>query len=184
VRVNVRLVAATHRDLAKMAAEGQYRSDLYYRLHVFPVRLPPLRERQGDIPLLVRHFVRKYAQRLHRPIESVAAATMAVLKRYSWPGNVRELEHLIERAVILAQGTELHLPADQLLPAAPEPAAPVAGPALTPGTLQSAERELILRALEECRWVIGGASGAAARLGLKRTTLLSRMEKLGIRRPQ
>ncbi len=184
VHVNVRLVAATHRDLARMAAEGQYRSDLYYRLHVFPVRLPALRERQGDIPVLVRHFVRKYAQRLHKPIESVAAATMAVLKQYSWPGNVRELEHLIERAVILAQGTELHLPADQLLPAAPKPAAPVAGPAPTPGTLQSAERELILRTLQECRWVIGGSNGAAARLGLKRTTLLSRMDKLGIRRPK
>jgi len=175
-RVDVRLVAATNRDLARMVAEGRFRNDLYYRLHVFPLTLPPLRERPEDIPLLVRHFVEQHSRRLNKRIASIPAEAMAALTRYPWPGNVRELSNFIERSVLLSPGNELRVAAADLKPiAAPE----------TDGaaTLAEAEREHILAVLRETRWRIGGPSGAAARLGLKRTTLQSKMRKLGIARP-
>jgi formate hydrogenlyase transcriptional activator len=190
IKVNVRLVAATHRNLAQMVKEGKFRSDLYYRLHVFPIHLPPLRERREDIPELVQHFVRLFAKRFGKAIETIPTETMGALERYPWPGNIRELEHLIERAVILTSGSELRVPlADLVAVPMPEtPTAPVAPlatrtPAARP-TLKESERDLICRTLEECGWVVGGPNGAAARLDMKRTTLLSRMKKLGISRSQ
>jgi formate hydrogenlyase transcriptional activator len=175
-RVDVRLVAATNRDLAQMVAEGRFRSDLYYRLHVFPLTLPPLRERPEDIPHLVRHFVAQHARRLNKRIDAVPPEAMAALTRYPWPGNVRELSNFIERSVLLSPGTELRVAAGDLKAVA----APEADGA---ATLADAEREHILAVLRETRWRIGGPSGAAARLGLKRTTLQSKMRKLGISRP-
>jgi formate hydrogenlyase transcriptional activator len=180
IKVDVRLVAATHRDLGRMVADGRFRADLYYRLHVFPIRLPPLRERRDDIPALVWHFARHFARRTGKRIESIPAETMARLREYDWPGNVRELEHLVERAVILSTGPELKVPRLEL----------VSVPGSSPGTrlnagtpLRDAERELIYRTLEQCHWRVGGPTGAAARLGMKRTTLLSRMKKLDLQRP-
>jgi formate hydrogenlyase transcriptional activator len=182
IKVNVRLVAATHRNLTKLVSEGKFRSDLYYRLHVFPVHLPALRERRGDIPELVRHFVGMFARRFGKRIDAIPGELMTALEQYSWPGNVRELEHLIERAVILTGGSELRVPLADLTLTPPQPG-PVTAPTGTqPPTLRDSERELIGRALADCGWVIGGPRGAAARLGLKRTTLLSRMKKLGISR--
>ncbi|HEX4613287.1 MAG TPA: sigma 54-interacting transcriptional regulator, partial [Urbifossiella sp.] len=189
IRVNVRLVAATHRNLSKLVAEGKFRPDLFYRLHVFPVHLPPLRERPGDIPELVRHFVGVFARRLGRAYDPLPESTLAALAAYPWPGNVRELQHLVERAVILSAGPELRIPLGELAAvAAPEssalpsiPSTPPAAP--RPPTLKEAEREMIARALEASNGVIGGPSGAAARLGLKRTTLISRMHKLGLGKP-
>lgn len=175
IRVDVRLVAATNRDLAQMVADKQFRSDLYYRLNVFPVTLPPLRERPEDIPSLVRYFAQKYARRMSKRIETIPAETMTALTQYYWPGNIRELENLIERSVILSRGADLHVPLGELK--APAAAAPNG---VT--TLEAAEREHILRVLRETNWVIGGSSGAAARLGMKRTTLQSKMRKLGISR--
>jgi formate hydrogenlyase transcriptional activator len=181
IKVDVRLVAATHRDLAKMVAEGKFRSDLYYRLHVFPVHIPALRERREDIPGLVRHFVALFARRFGKKIDTIPSGTMAALESYSWPGNVRELEHLIERAVILTPGSELRVPMGDIAP--PGSPAPHAAPVSPqPVTLRENVRELILRTLDECGWVVGGPHGAAARLGVKRTTLLSRMKKLGLER--
>ncbi|MBI4400239.1 MAG: sigma 54-interacting transcriptional regulator [Nitrospirae bacterium] len=177
IRVDIRLLAATNRDLAQMVADKQFRSDLYYRLNVFPIVSPPLRERQEDIPLLVRYFAQKFARRMNRHIETIPTETMTALSRYHWPGNVRELENLIERAVILSQGTDLHVPLAELKAAAREGTQPVT-------TLEAAEREHIVRALQAVKWVIGGPSGAAAKLGMKRTTLQSKMQKLGIARPQ
>jgi formate hydrogenlyase transcriptional activator len=172
----VRVVAATNRDLTRMVEDRLFRSDLYYRLNVFPIVVPPLRERAEDIPLLVRYFAQKHARRMDRRIESIPSEEMEALTRYSWPGNVRELENLIERAVILSRGPTLHVPLPEIRPASDgSPASAV--------TLEAAEREHILRALHETRWVIAGASGAAARLGMKRTTLQSRLAKLGISRP-
>jgi formate hydrogenlyase transcriptional activator len=183
IKVNVRLVAATHRNLAKMVADGKFRSDLYYRLHVFPVHLPPLRERREDIPELVRHFVALFARRFGKKIDAIPAEALEALERYPWPGNIRELEHLIERAVILTPGGELRVPLADLV-AVPLPDLPPSLPAQpTHPTLKESERELIRRTLDECDWVVGGPSGAAARLGLKRTTLLSRMKTLGLSRP-
>ncbi len=175
-RVDVRLIAATNRDLARMVAEGQFRSDLYYRLNVFPILMPPLRERREDIPLLVRYFVQQLARRLNRRIESIATEDLNALVRYSWPGNIRELQNVIERAVLLATGPVLHvsLGEEQLVPAQPD-AAPV--------TLADAEREHILGALREANWVLGGPNGAAQRLGMKRSTLHWKMKKLNINRP-
>jgi PAS domain S-box-containing protein len=175
IPVNVRLVAATNRDLAKMAAEGQFRSDLYYRLRVFPVTVPPLRERRDDIPLLARYFVNTHSKRMGRHIETIPKETMDTLVKWHWPGNVRELENFIERSVILSQGPILHAPLAELeiLEAQPE---------VLNQDLESAEREHILRVLRDCRGMIGGRSGAAERLGLKRTTLNSKMKKLGIKR--
>ncbi|MBI1765248.1 MAG: sigma 54-interacting transcriptional regulator [Acidobacteria bacterium] len=175
-RVDVRLIAATNRDLAQMAAENRFRSDLYYRLKVFPITIPPLRERPEDIPLLVRFFANKFAGRMKKQIKTIPAEAVAALQRYHWPGNIRELENMIERAVILTSGAELEISLADLK-AAPPPvdATPIA-------TLEDAERQHILRALEESAWVISGPQGAAARLGMKRTTLNSRMQKLGIAR--
>lgn len=174
IRVEARAVAATNRDLAQMVEERLFRSDLYYRLNVFPIRVPPLRERPADIPRLVRYFVQKYARQMDKRIETIPAEQMEALTRYHWPGNVRELQNLIERAVILCRGRVLHVPLAELK-------SPTEEPAIT--TLEAAEREYILRALREANWVVGGPQGAAARLGMKRTTLQSRMAKLGIARP-
>ena len=183
IKVDVRLVAATHRNLAKMVAEGKFRSDLFYRLHVFPIPIPPLRDRSEDIPNLVRHFVKLFARRFGKKIEAIPRETMEALERYPWPGNVRELEHLIERAVILSPGGELRVPLMELVPTV---AADSTGAAFhhVPPTLRENERDLIRRTLEDCGWVVGGPEGAASRLGMKRTTLASRIKKLGLHRPK
>jgi transcriptional regulator with GAF, ATPase, and Fis domain len=177
-QVDVRLVAATNRDLEEMVNHGQFRSDLYYRLNVFPVQLPPLRERREDIPALVSHFVERFGRRMGREIDKIPPETMSALSSYQWPGNIRELQNLIERAVILSN--------DGVLPN-PLPAAGTRGIAIASAapviTLKDSERTLILRTLEEVRWIIGGPKGAAAKLGLKRTTLIHKMQKLGISRP-
>jgi len=179
IRVDTRLVAATNADLAQKVADNQFRIDLYYRLNVFPLVIPPLRERREDIPLLVRYFVQKYAQRMKKPIDTIPVKAMIALTEYHWPGNVRELENFIERAVILSRGAELQLPLAELKQRSKVvPVAPLDGVL----TLEHAEREHIVRALGETNWVIGGPTGAAARLGMKRTTLQSRMRKLGIAR--
>jgi formate hydrogenlyase transcriptional activator len=177
IRVNVRLIAATNRDLGRMVAEKQFRSDLYYRLNVFPLTVPSLRERPEDVPVLVRYFAQKFARRMNKQIETIPTDAMTALSRYHWPGNIRELENLIERAVILSQRSELQVPLAELKSPATEAMQPVT-------TLEDAEREHIVRALQAARWVIGGPSGAAAKLGMKRTTLQSKMQKLGIARPQ
>ena len=158
-----------------MMAAGQFRSDLFYRLSVFPITLPTLRERREDIPLLVRYFVKQHARRLKRSIDSIPTEAMTALSAYPWPGNVRELENFIERSVLLSPGPTLRVAADELK-------APIE-PVNPDGTLARAERDHILHALEQTNWVVGGRSGAAAKLGMKRTTLISRMEKLGISRP-
>jgi formate hydrogenlyase transcriptional activator len=176
VKVDIRLVTATNRDLGQMIANREFREDLFYRLNVFPIPLPPLRERREDIPQLVRYFTQKYARRMNRRIETIPSEAMEALVNWNWPGNVRELENFIERAVILTRGSALHVPLAELRNGA-EAAAP--GGLVT---LQESEREHILRALRECKWAVGGPAGAAARLGLKRTTLQSRMKKLGITR--
>jgi formate hydrogenlyase transcriptional activator len=178
IKVDVRLVAATNRDLARMVAEGTFRADLYYRLNVFPVVLPPLRERPEDIPRLVRHFTQRFARRMGRRIETIPSAVMDALVRYPWPGNVRELQNVIERAVILSPGPSLQVPAGDLQPAATQAPVPT-GAAVT---LADAEREHILSALHETDWVVGGPKGAAARLGMKRSLLYWKMKKLGISR--
>jgi formate hydrogenlyase transcriptional activator len=178
IQVDVRLVAATNRDLARMVADGRFREDLYYRLNVFPVVLPPLRERPDDIPRLVRHFTQQFARRMGRRIETIPSAVMEALVRYPWPGNVRELQNVIERAVILSAGLSLQVPPGDLQSAAKQAAAPA--PAAV--TLADAEREHILGALRETGWVLGGPEGAAARLGMKRSTLYKKMKKLGISR--
>jgi PAS domain S-box-containing protein len=175
IPVNVRLVAATNRDLAKMVAEGQFRSDLYYRLRVFPILLPPLRERREDIPLLVRYFVDRHARKLYKKIETIPEETMRALTRWDWPGNIRELENFIERAVILSKGPALRPPLGEL--EMPQETSPIRD-----SSLEATEREHILRVLRETRGKIGGSDGAAARLGLIRTTLNSKMKKLGIER--
>ena len=180
IKVDVRLVAATHRDLAKMVADGRFREDLYYRLNVFPVVLPPLRERPDDIPRLVRHFTQRFARRMGRRIETIPSAVMDALVRYPWPGNVRELQNVIERAVILSPGPSLQVPSGDLQPAATQAPVPTAAAV----TLADAEREHILSALRETGWVVGGPKGAAARLGMKRSTLFKKMQKLGISRPE
>jgi formate hydrogenlyase transcriptional activator len=179
-RVDVRLIAATNRDLEQMIADGLFRQDLYYRLNVFPVQVPALRDRPEDIPALAQHFLDKFARPLKRHIMSIPTATMAALQRSFWPGNIRELEHLIERAVILSSGPELNVPLADLQPTSPRGAA---GASAATGKLRNAERELILGALRKSRGVIGGPNGAAADLGLRRTTLQSKMRKLGITRP-
>jgi len=175
IRVDTRVVAATNRDLSTMVAERQFRSDLFYRLNVFPIRVPPLRERSGDIPLLTRFFAQMYSRRLNRNIETIPTETMDALIRYPWPGNVRELENMIERAVILSPGTVLRVPLAELQSMVEAVPASV-------GTMEQMEREHILQALRASRWRLSGPQGAAARLGLKRTTLQSRMKKLGIAR--
>jgi len=176
-RVDVRVVAATNADLAPMVAEKKFRSDLYYRLNVFPIGLPALRERRDDIPCLVRHFANKYARRMEKRIERVSRKTMEVLCRHTWPGNIRELQNLMERAVLLSPGTTLQVPLTEI-PTVFELASAYDGSAL-----EQVERELILRALRESNWVVGGTSGAAARLRLNRTGLAYKMKKFGISRP-
>jgi formate hydrogenlyase transcriptional activator len=181
IRVDVRLVAATNRDLAAMVAEKQFRSDLYYRLNVFPIVNPPLRDRRDDIGALVRYFTQKFARRMNKRIESIPTEAMATLSGYAWPGNIRELENLIERAVIVSRGSRLEVPLAELEQAGKATAAIEAPRRLT--TLEEAEREHIRGALHEANWQVGGPSGAAVRLGMKRTTLQSKMAKLGIERP-
>ncbi|HET7441530.1 MAG TPA: sigma 54-interacting transcriptional regulator, partial [Terriglobales bacterium] len=176
IRVNVRLIAATNRDLARSVADRQFRSDLYYRLRVFPIHMPPLRERRKDIPQLVRYFVQKFARRMNKQIDTIASETMSTLTNWDWPGNIRELENFTERSVILTQGSILRPPLAELIEASEIMA--------QSATLESAEREHIGRILKETRGVISGANGAAAKLGLKRTTLQSKMQKLGISREQ
>jgi transcriptional regulator with GAF, ATPase, and Fis domain len=175
-KVDVRLVAATNRDLAEMVSKREYRSDLYYRLNVFPLTLPPLRERREDIPALVAHFIDMFSRRISKEIDQVPDETIAALCAYHWPGNIRELQNLVERAVILADNGVLPNP----LPAVVEQHAIV--PVVPPTTLKDSERALILETLGQVGWVIGGARGAAAKLGVKRTTLIHKMKKLGISR--
>jgi formate hydrogenlyase transcriptional activator len=175
-KVNVRLVAATNRDLEKMTETREFRSDLYYRLNVFPIRIPPLRERQEDIPVLVRYFAENFARQMQKPLESIPAETMSRLQKWHWPGNVRELENLIERAVILSTGTALQVPLPDLKLSSmnsalqPTPAA------------DETDRNRIIKILRETRGVLAGPNGAASRLGVKRTTLQYKMKKLGITR--
>ena len=174
-RANVRLIAATNKDLAKLVAQNQFRSDLYYRLNVFPIPIPPLRHRSGDIPLLVTHFVGIYSERMNKQIAWIPREAMEALIRHSWPGNVRELQNFIERSVILTSGNVLRPPLDSLKPAAETES-------LRAITLEDAEREHICKTLEQTRWVIAGHKGAAERLGIKRSTLYFRMQRLGISR--
>jgi formate hydrogenlyase transcriptional activator len=197
IKVDVRLVAATHRDLAQMVADGRFRSDLYYRLNVFPLVLPPLRERPDDIPRLVRHFTQRFARRMGRRIDTIPSVVLEALVRYPWPGNVRELQNVIERAVILSPGPTLHAPLGDLEAGSQKSQArgqkPVSEdspltsdsqPPTSARTLADAEREHILAALHETGWVLGGPKGAAARLGMKRSTLHWKIKKLGISRPE
>jgi formate hydrogenlyase transcriptional activator len=199
IKVDVRVVAATNQDLAKQVAERTFRSDLYYRLNVFPIQIPALRERREDVPLLVRYFVQKFSRRLNKVVEYVPADAMTALANYSWPGNVRELENFIERAVLLSPGKELRIPISELLNEPESPSTPrssyrtvvsptadnsdEAAASASISTLEQAEREHILRALQQTQWRIGGPKGAAALLDMKRTTLQARMRKLNIRRP-
>ncbi len=188
IPVNVRLIAATNQDLHQKSLDREFRSDLYYRLNVFPILIPPLRERPEDIPLLAKHFTQKISRCMNRNIDSISAEGMRLLSQLPWPGNVRELENVIERAVILSQGNTLHLPLEKLrhyLPA--EPPAPVRTPRSAPAMItppvpehDDAERERIIQVLRETNGIVAGPRGAAARLGLKRSTLLSRMQRLGI----
>jgi transcriptional regulator with GAF, ATPase, and Fis domain len=175
-QVDVRLVAATNRDLAEMVKRGEFRSDLYYRLNVFPLMLPPLRARREDIPALVTHFVELLGRQLSRQIKHIPPETMCELSSYHWPGNIRELQNLVERAVILSDFGVLPNP----LPAAGTQPVAASPPATT---LKDSERSVILHTLKATAWVIGGPNGAAAKLGLKRTTLICKMQKLGIYRP-
>jgi formate hydrogenlyase transcriptional activator len=174
-QVNIRLVAATNRNLASMVKRGEFRSDLYYRLNVFPIPLPPLRERREDIPALVEHFVEIYSRRMDRRIDHISAETMSALASYQWPGNIRELQNFIERSVIVSSGSGLLAPLASLQAGAETET-------LEPTTLEDVEREHIRKILEQTRWVVAGPNGAAARLGIKRSTLYFRMQKLGISR--
>jgi formate hydrogenlyase transcriptional activator len=176
MKVNVRVIAATNRDLEKEVREGRFRSDLFYRLKVFPIHLPALRERQQDIPLLVSYFVKKFSGTMRKKVESVSAGALEMLKSYPWPGNIRELEHVIERAVILSQGSELEL--GDWMPKSTD----TVGAGLL-GTIEDLERNYVLRALNHTNWRVSGEKGAASILGLKPTTLEARMKKLGISRP-
>jgi formate hydrogenlyase transcriptional activator len=176
LHVDIRLIVATNRDLAQMVENREFRSDLYYRLNIFPILVPPLRERPEDIPPLVAHFTDKYARRMDKRINKIPPETMATLQRYHWPGNVRELQNFVERATIVTSGPTLQAPLAELRQASREVQRKT-------HTLADSEREEILRALREAQWTLGGPGGAAERLGLKRTTLFYRMRKLGITRP-
>jgi formate hydrogenlyase transcriptional activator len=174
--VDIRIIAATNRDLKTMVDEGKFRSDLYYRLHVFPIEAPPLRDRKSDIPLLIRYFTQKYAQRMNRHIESIPTAAIKDLTEYDWPGNIRELQNLVERSVILTKGPVLQV-------AMPESrTATEVMPVRSSESSSPGEREKILRALKKANGIVGGPDGAAVRLGMKRTTLQSRLKKLNIGR--
>jgi formate hydrogenlyase transcriptional activator len=175
--VDVRIVAATNADLAPMVAEKKFRSDLYYRLNVFPIGLPPLRDRRDDIPRLVRHFANKFARRMEKQIEQVSKKSMEALCRHTWPGNIRELQNLMERAVLLSPGRSLRVPLTDIASSFDH------GSSCDESALEQVERELILKALRECNWVVGGVCGAAARLRLNRTGLAYKMKKFGISRP-
>jgi formate hydrogenlyase transcriptional activator len=179
LRTDARLIAATNRDLGALVDEQNFRQDLYYRLNVFPVHVPALRERRDDIPMLVRHFAQQFARRMKKTIETVSSETMEALTSYDWPGNIRELQNLIERAVILSHGPTLEVPVAALNARRSSPS----GRQERTETLEQADRRHILGALEGSNWVIGGPKGAAARLGMKRSTLQFRMRKLGIVRP-
>jgi formate hydrogenlyase transcriptional activator len=177
-KVDVRLIAATHRDLATMVKQGTFREDLYYRLKVFPINVPPLRQRPEDIPKLVWHFTTLYSRRMNKKIDDIPPETIDALVRYCWPGNVRELQNFIERAVILSPHTVLRAPIAEL-----EPFSAHKGLNMPMSGLEEAKRDHILRALEASNWVVGGRNGAAARLGMQRTSLLYKMRKLQISRP-
>jgi len=170
--VDVRVIAATNQDLAGLVLEKQFRMDLYYRLNVFPIALPALRERPDDIPALVAHFVLKFGERMAKRISKISETHMESLSRYPWPGNIRELQNVVERAVVLSRGDVLQIPS---LPSRPFSTT-------EPVSLKDAERDHILKVLEESNWVVGGKNGAAARLGVARTTLLSKMQKRGLSR--
>jgi formate hydrogenlyase transcriptional activator len=178
LRTDVRVIAATNADLPQIMAAKRFRADLYYRLNVFPIQVPPLRERPEDVPLLARHFAREAGQRMNRRALWVSPATMDALVSHSWPGNIRELQNLIERAVIRSAGDELRVPLEDL-----DADAEIAGHGMDNGTLEEAQRLHILATLKRTRWVLSGPRGAAARLGINRSTLQFRMKKLGIERP-
>jgi formate hydrogenlyase transcriptional activator len=187
LRTDARLIAATNRDLEAMVSEQKFRSDLFFRLNVFPVHVPPLRERQGDIPVLVRHFTQQFSRRMKKAIDTIPSAAMDALSRYHWPGNIRELQNVIERAVIISPGPALSVDVSDLkFPNAGPPVEKPASPKSTNGALrdvlEETERQQILKALKESNWVVAGANGAAAQLGMKRSTLQLRMHKLGIAR--
>src|SRR5262245_8217054 len=182
IRVDVRVIAATSRHLPRMVADREFRGDLFYRLNVFPIRLPALRDRLEDIPLLVNHFVQVYAERMQKSIERIPAESMHRLMQYSWPGNVRELQNFIERSVIVSPGKILRAPLTELEDPMQFDETAARGVTVNAVTLKDAEREHILEALAQTNWIVGGPKGAAARLGLKRTTLISKMERLGISR--
>ena len=182
-KVDVRLVAATNRNLVKLVARGQFRNDLYYRLNVFPILLPPLRERRDDIPALVTHFVKMFSRRMGKQVDSIPAETMAAFQWYSWPGNIRELQNLVERAVILSRGRALPNPLHKMQTELMIPSLRPARTFHSSLTWKDSDRTLILETLEQAGWIVGGPGGAAAKLGLKRTTLLAKMRKLGISRP-
>src|SRR6266699_1765093 len=182
-KVDVRLVAATNRNLEKLVARGQFRSDLYYRLNVFPILLPALRERREDIPALVTHFVKTFSRRMGRQVDSIPPETMAAFQWYSWPGNIRELQNLVERAVILSQDGVLPNPLHKKQTELMVPSLHHTRTFHSSMTLEDSDRALILETLEQAGWIVGGPRGAAAKLGLKRTTLLAKMKRLGISRP-
>jgi formate hydrogenlyase transcriptional activator len=181
------LIAATNRDLEAMVSEQKFRSDLFFRLNVFPVHVPALRERQGDIPVLVRHFTQQFSRRMNRVIETIPSEAMDALCRYHWPGNIRELQNVIERAVIISPGPVLSVDVTDLKfpkagPPAEKPASPKSTNRALHNVLEETERQQILKALKECNWVVAGPNGAAARLAMKRSTLQLRMQRLGIAR--
>ncbi len=182
-KVDVRLVAASNRSLVKMVARGQFRSDLYYRLNVFPILLPALRERREDIPALVTHFVKLFSRRMGKQVDSIPPETMAAFQWYSWPGNIRELQNLVERAVILSREGVLQNPLHKNQTAVMIPTLHRTRTFYTSKTLEDSDHALILETLEQARWVVGGPHGAAAKLGLKRTTLIAIMRRLDISRP-
>jgi formate hydrogenlyase transcriptional activator len=187
-KVDVRLVAATNRNLVKMIARGQFRNDLYYRLNVFPILLPALRERREDIPALVTHFVKMFSRRMGKHVDSIPPETMAAFEWYSWPGNIRELQNLVERAVILSRDGVLPNPLHKeqtalMIPSLRGPRTFQSTGSTACMTLEDSERALILETLEQAGWIVGGPRGAATRLGLKRTTLLAKMRRFGISRP-
>ena len=175
IRTDVRLVAATNRDLGRMVEQGTFRADLYYRLNVFPIHIPPLRERRDDIPILVRYFVDKFAKSMNRKITRIPESVMDTLVRYAWPGNIRELQNFIERAVILTEGAALRVPLAELREGKSKSS--------QGATLKEVERKHVLQVLRDTDWILGGPTGAAARLGIPRTTLIYRMRRLGIERP-